>query len=51
MRLRNASAALKRLQHRLRCAQHTPQEPYVKALVANFWDKVRIDKRIARGEL
>jgi hypothetical protein len=51
MRLRNSAAVLKRLQHRLRTTQHFPGDPYWQAMHDRFWQKLRIDKRIAKGEI
>lgn len=51
MRLRNSTAMLKRLQSKLARAQHTPDDPYWKAMHAGFWQKIRTDKRIASGEI
>ena len=51
MRLRNSAAVLKRLQHLLRSTRRNPDDAYSKAILANFWDRLRVDKRIARGEL
>ena len=51
MRLRNSASVLKRLQHRLRTSQHFPGDPYWEAMHRSFWDKVRYDKRLAKGEI
>lgn len=51
MRLRQSASTLKRLQLALKNRGHGPDDPHARAILSNFWDKLRIDKRIARGEL
>jgi hypothetical protein len=51
MRLRHAGARLEQLRKRLRRRGHKPDEAYWKTQLASFWQQVRIDQRIARGEL
>jgi hypothetical protein len=47
MRVRNARTTLKKLQRKLRRSD----ESYRKAMLAQFWEQFRIDRRIAKGEL
>jgi hypothetical protein len=51
MRLRNSVEMLKRLQHGLKTRRHLPGDPYWKAMHAQFWQKLSMDKRIAKGEI
>lgn len=51
MRLRHSEAMLERLRHRLDITRHPEGDPYRKAKLAEFWQKVGIDRRIAKGEL
>lgn len=51
MRLRNSTAVLKRLQRRLRITGHTAEDSYSRAMLTRFWDRLRYDKRIVKGEI
>ena len=50
MRLRNSIPELKRVQRRLKRNGHSPTDPHWKAVMGNFWGKLRVDKRTARGD-
>jgi hypothetical protein len=51
MRLRNSAQRLRRLQLRLAITGHGPDDPYRKAKIQEFWEKIRLDKRMAKGEV
>lgn len=51
MRLRNSIEALRRLQIRLNRTGHGAGDTYRAAMLQQFWEKLRIDKRIAKGEI
>jgi hypothetical protein len=51
MRLRYSEERLERLQKKLRRAGHGPGDSYRQAKLAEFWDTLRIDRRIAKGEI
>ena len=50
MRLRNSTARLKRLQLKLSRARHPEGDSYRRAKIAEFWEMVRLDKRIVERE-
>jgi hypothetical protein len=51
MRLRYSAQRLKNLQTLLNRTGHGKDDPYRKTKLADFWDQVRYDKRLANGEI
>ena len=51
MRLRESSKRMRRLQLQLRRTGHLPADPYYKAMLEKYWDGIRTDRRIVKGEL
>ena len=51
MRLRNAENLLANLQQELEKAGHAPDDPYRKAKIAAFWQKIGMDKRLVEERL
>jgi hypothetical protein len=51
MRLRNSRIALRRLQRRLSAMGHPRGDPYRVVKIAEFWEKLRFDKRMVKEEI
>jgi len=51
MRLRHSTERLKRLQRRLDITGHPKGDLFRTNKIADFWESVRFDKRIAKGEI